>query len=136
MAKQTLAQRKANRKSKYWQSRADNLWGQIIHEIYQTCPVGKDCAGHIEAHHLISRSNKATRHRIENGIGLCSKHHKFCNKLSAHGAPLAFAEWLMGHDPDKWLWCSENKQNLLKADYRQAYEDLQEWCKENAPHLD
>lgn len=135
MAKQTLKQKKANCRSKYWQSKADSLWGAVIHEIYPSCPVNNDCAGNMEAHHLISRSNKITRHSIENGICLCSKHHKFDHKLSAHKAPLAFSEWLMKKHPISWEWCSENKHNIQKPDYEEAFKDLQGWCIENAPHL-
>jgi len=80
----------------------------------------------MEAHHLISRANKATRHDPRNGVKLCSKHHKFDNKLSAHGAPLAFAEWLQEHYPERWEWCCENKYKIEKPDYKQAYEDLQQ----------
>ena len=135
MAKKTLAQKKKDPRSKYWKTKADALWGAVIHEIYDRCPVNKDCAGRLEAHHLISRANTATRHSIENGIGLCSKHHKFCNKLSAHGAPLAFAEWLQSELPETWEWCAENKHKISKPDYMAAYDELTQWCRDNAPHL-
>jgi len=133
--KSKLQKKKDDHKSKYWQNKADSLWGAVIHEIYSCCPVDDECAGNMEAHHLISRSNKATRHSIENGICLCSKHHKFCNKLSAHKAPLAFAEWLQKKFPEKWEWCSENKHKVNKPDYFEAYKKLEAWCIENAPHL-
>ena len=103
--KSNLQKKKDNPRSKYWKTRADALWGKVIHEIYPRCAIDDDCAGNIEAHHLISRANTATRHAIENGIGLCSKHHKFCNRLSAHGAPLAFAEWIQKNMPKSWEWC-------------------------------
>jgi len=135
MAKSKLQKKKDNPRSKYWKTKADALWGKVIHEIYQSCAVDKDCAGNIEAHHLISRANTATRHSIENGIGLCSKHHKFSNKLSAHGAPLAFSEWLQVDMPDTWEWCAENKYKISKPDYMAAHNALMEWCNENAPHL-
>jgi hypothetical protein len=136
MAKKSKLQKnKENPRSKYWKTKADGLWGAVIHEIYQYCPVDDECSGHIEAHHLISRANTATRHSIENGIGLCSLHHKFSNKLSAHGAPLAFAEWIQKKYPEKWDWCSENKHKIQKPDYKEAYDDLVAWCIENASEL-
>ena len=125
MAKKTLAQKKKDPRSKYWKTKADALWGAVIHEIYQSCPVDDECAGHIEAHHLIGRANTATRHRIENGIGLCTKHHQFSPKLSAHGAPLAFAEWLQKRHPDRWEWCSEYKHKIQKPDYIEAQRNLE-----------
>ena len=131
MAKSILQKKKDNPRSKYWKTKSDSLWGIIIHWKYPICAVGQDCSGRLESHHLISRANTATRHLIENGIGLCSKHHKFCNKLSAHGAPLAFAEWLQKTYPDQWSWCSENKHRIEKPDYKKAYENLLEFCKKN-----
>ena len=134
MKKSKLQKNKDNPKSKYWKTKADELWGLIIHDIYQVCAVNMDCAGRVEAHHLISRANTATRHAVENGIGLCSKHHKFDSHLSAHKAPMAFAEWLSENDPDKFDWCSKNKFKVAKADYEKAYRLLLEYCVEN--HID
>ena len=135
MPKSKLQKKKDNPKSGYWLKKADALWGSIIHEIYPTCAVGHECSGQVEAHHLISRANRGTRHKITNGIGLCTKHHKFSPKLSPHGAPLAFAEWLVGADNEKWVWCSDNKYKVLRYDYRQSHEELKKWCELNAPHL-
>jgi len=131
MAKSKLQKNKDNPKSGYWKKKADALWGEVIHQIYRSCPVDDNCAGRIEAHHLISRANTATRHSIENGIGLCSKHHKFSNTLSAHGAPMAFAEWMQNNYLDKWDWCCDNKFKVQKADYQEAYKDLEAWLIES-----
>lgn len=124
--KSALQKKKDNPRSKYWKTKADKLWGEVIHMMYPVCAIGKDCSGNVEAHHLISRANISTRHCVENGIGLCSKHHKFCNHLSAHGAPLAFAEWIQDYMPDTWEWCVENKHKIAKPDYRLACEQLEQ----------
>jgi len=125
--KSKLQQKKDNPRSKYWKTRADKLWGEAIHLIYKACAVcGKEPT---ESHHLIGRANTATRHEIENGIGLCALHHKWDNKLSAHSAPLAFAEWLQENDPDKWEWASKNKNRIEKPDYESAYYRLEEELK-------
>ena len=141
--KSALQKRKDNPRSGYWKSKADELWGAVIHEKYNFCALGDDpeiqrespCSGKGEAHHLISRGNVGTRHRLENGILLCTKHHKFCNKISAHMAPVALSHWLQENSPDQYNFVQENKYAILKPDYKQAYEDLQAWCTENAPHL-
>jgi len=133
--KSKLQKKKDNPRSKYWQTKADELWKKIIREKWQSCAVNNDCKGNLDAHHLIGRANKITRHNPENGILLCSKHHVFDNKMSAHGAPLAFAEFVQKKYPDIWEWCSENKHNMQKPDYEEAFKDLQGWCIENAPHL-
>lgn len=134
MAKSSLQKKKDNPRSKYWKTKADNLWGAIIHNLYPVCIVNDDCSGRVEAHHLIGRGNTATRHSVENGVGLCSLHHKFSNQLSAHGAPLAFSEFLQAEFPEKWDWCSENKYKAVKPDYEAAYGLLLEYCIEN--HID
>ena len=123
--KSALQKKKDNPGSKYWKTKADKLWGEVIHKIYTECAICEKQP--VEAHHLISRANTATRHSIENGIGLCSKHHKWCNKLSAHGAPLAFSEWLQENMPETWEWCSINKNLVQKPDYEAAYNRLEEW---------
>ena len=131
MAKSKLQKNKDNPRSKYWKTRADKLWGYAIHSIYDTCIIDDDCSGRIEAHHLIGRARTATRHKIENGVGLCTLHHKFSNTLSAHAAPLAFAERLREELPSTWEWCSENKYKVSKPDYAQSYSDLIDFCVEN-----
>lgn len=130
-----LKERKADDKSDYWKKKADGLWGRIIHYLFDGCAINGDCAGNLEAHHLITRSNKVTRHDIRNGIKLCSRHHKYCQKLSAHGAPFAFVEWMQENRPEQSQWVSENKFRVGSYNYREAYESLQAWCEENGPHL-
>ena len=46
------------------------------------------------AHHIIPRQLKETRHLVMNGITLCPKHHRFSFELSAHQNPLAFFMWM------------------------------------------
>ena len=46
------------------------------------------------AHHIIPREVKEYKFDLDNGVTLCTKHHKFCRKISAHNAPLAFFMWL------------------------------------------
>lgn len=136
MSKSKLQQKKDNPKSTYWRNRADKLWGAVIHAKYDRCAVESPCCkGNLEAHHLISRSNGATRHSIENGILLCSKHHKFDQLLSAHKAPLAFSEWFMTTYPERWEWHSKHKWAMGTVDYENAYNELVKWCEVNAPEL-
>lgn len=117
--KSNLQKRKDNPGSKYWRNKADPLWSEVIRRLYPVCAI---CgATPIDPHHLISRSNGATRHSIENGMGLCQNCHIFDHKLSAHGAPLAFAEYLQVNYPEKWEWCCKNKNIVCKPDYEGAY---------------
>jgi hypothetical protein len=113
-------------RSKYWLSKADSAWGQHVHSRYSRCAVNDHCAGNLEAHHLLSRSIRATRHDPENGVILCSLHHKYSPHLSPHAAPLQFAEWLRVNLPEKyeWVMAHRNDWRTIKADYKTAYERL------------
>jgi len=125
--KSCLQKSKEDPKSKYWLKKSDAAWGALIHSIFGTCAVNnRGCQGRLEAHHLINRSIKATRHSRENGIILCSLHHKFSRYLSPHKAPLEFAEWLQNKYPEKWSWVQEHKNDWKTAtlDYKVAYENL------------
>lgn len=45
----------------------------------------------MHAHHIFTRSRKATRLDLENGVTLCMGHHMW-----AHRNPLEFHEWIRG----------------------------------------
>lgn len=80
----------------------DSLWAIVIKlraggrcEFCGTIPKG------LNAHHIFSRSNQSVRWDVENGIALCALHHLLGN-MSAHKAPLDFAEWLKETRGEVW----------------------------------
>ena len=107
---------------KFWRGRADLIWGLSIHDIYPQCPVvgHGDCSRQLDAHHLISRELGSTRHCIENGIILCASHHTISNTMSAHGAPLAFADWMQDNRRDQYDWVRARKHQIGKYNYKEA----------------
>jgi hypothetical protein len=114
-------------RSKYFLHKADTAWGQYVHARYNRCAVNNGhCSGPLEAHHLITRGVRATRHDPANSILLCARHHRGSPQLSPHGAPTAFREWLQVNLPDKFDWMTrhQNDWKTIKADYRAAYERL------------
>ncbi len=117
---------KDNPTSGLWKRKADAAWGAYVHARSNRCAVDVGCSGRLEAHHLISRAVRATRHEPENGIILCSWHHKHSPHLSPHGAPLQFAEWLRVNLPERWEWVQAHKNDwqTQKANYKEAYERL------------
>jgi len=121
--KSPLQKKKDNPRSKYWKTKADKLWGELIHRN-KTCLIGIGCKGNLEAHHLITRSRVLTRHSPENGVLLCSLHHKFSTDISAHMAPIEFSLYLIGSHPEKIAWVTKNKHNMGQPDYIQAYDKL------------
>ena len=83
-------------------------WGESVHAAGRCAVDNEDCQGPLEAHHLIPRSHKLFRDDSQNGLSLCWQHHHG-SRLSPHGAPAAFREWLKTHLPDKYNFMQENK---------------------------
>lgn len=80
------------------EDRGDRLWSKVTKKHYgRKCAYGIGCKGNIESHHVINRSHKILRFDIRNCVVLCSKHHKFCEKFSAHQTPLEFSVWFKAH---------------------------------------
>jgi 5-methylcytosine-specific restriction endonuclease McrA len=99
---------------------ADKLWGQAMHDMYQHCA---KCGSPIflEAHHIIHRNHKLTRHDLLNGIMLCRSCHAW-----AHAHPKAFDEWLAFNKMAQWSWAQRNKNRTGKPDYERAIRELKE----------
>ena len=127
--KTKLQKRKDNPNSGYWRRKANEEWRKrVIAWWHGKCAIGdvgiSRCAGKLECHHLITRSVRSLANDTRNGILLCSNHHKFCSHLSAHKAPLAFAEWLDTEHASISAWVKANKWTVGKADFRGDYQRL------------
>jgi 5-methylcytosine-specific restriction endonuclease McrA len=103
---------------------ADKLWGQVMHDTYQHCV---KCGSPIflEAHHIIHKTHKLTRHDLLNGILLCYSCHAW-----AHGHPKAFTEWLYRNRTAQWSWAQCNKHRTGKPDYERVIKELREVANE------
>lgn len=124
-----LAKKKRDGSSGLWKRKADAAWGRIIHLVGGgKCAVGGDCAGNLEAHHIISRGVIATRHDPLNGVLLCSKHHKFSPLCSPHGGPAGFFAWFEKKFPGRidLLHSSARPAGSLKPDYKRNCEILEQ----------
>jgi len=121
--KSALQKRKDDTGSTYWRNRADKLWSELVRSQGKCAKCGK--VGRTEAHHLLTRARKHLRHKLENGIELCMRCHKY-GPESAHDDPTAFSQWLGMAEPEKYAWVSRNRHKTFygKPDYKQAYEDL------------
>ena len=121
--KSALQKKKDNPNSKYWKTKADKEWGRIIH-LEESCLVGGNCAGPLQAHHLISRGKVLTRHEVENGVLLCAFHHTFSTECSPHAAPIQFTEFLRLYYPEKIEYVMKNRWRQGKPNYKERYEEL------------
>ena len=57
----------------------------------------------LNTHHIYSRSRKATRYDVDNGITLCVAHHTLSSAFSAHKTPVEFIDWLREQNGEEWL---------------------------------
>lgn len=72
----------------------DIAWSRLVKlRAGMKCEYCKTTTKQLQSHHLFTRSRKATRWDVNNGISLCASHHVLGN-FSAHKSPLEFTEWL------------------------------------------
>jgi predicted restriction endonuclease len=57
----------------------------------------------IEAAHIIPREIAFFRHNIDNGIALCTRHHKWSYEFSMHKNPFVFFVWFMRYRREQYL---------------------------------
>jgi len=100
MDKRKEAKKQLKKKDKEWADEIKKDKGCII------------CGSKIRlnAHHIIPREIKDTRHDLLNGIPLCPKHHKF-GMLSAHRNPAWFILFLMNARPEIYNYI-KNKEEV------------------------
>lgn len=90
---------KINTEARKEEKRQEQEWARIIKERDNwSCVI---CGSQYKpnAHHIIPREFKCFKYDLDNGITLCTKHHKFCRFISAHNAPFAFYLWLKRYKP-------------------------------------
>jgi len=110
----------------------DSVWSRIIRSPGRCAVCGRRTS--LQAHHLIRRNVIFYRHDLANGICLCPSCHEYSNKLSAHGAPWAFEDWMREHLPDQYQWWCEHRHVLHvgeKVDYAEVLADLKKIYEED-----
>ena len=70
--------------------KADKEWSIKVKTRFNNKCAFCDAIKYIQAHHIIPREIKEFRHDTDNGIALCTIHHKWGIKESAHRNPLGF----------------------------------------------
>ncbi len=108
----------------------DNVWKKIV-KVMGHCEMCGRSDLRLNAHHLIRRDSMFFRHNPENGICLCTNCHIFNTppKISAHGTPIAFNDWLKERFPDRHEWLEKNRHKVkpnLKINYAEVYATLKE----------
>ena len=122
-----------NPSSKLWRNKADKLWREllIIEFNYQCALCGSK--EYVQIHHLVPRQLSHYRQNLNNGVAVCSAHHKYSFIMSAHKNPVAFILIFRKLYPDKWKWLEETfgpggvdlqKQKEVLPNYKEIYEGL------------
>lgn len=73
-------------------------------EIRRDCCLICCTTEHLNAHHLIPREIKETRHELRNGVSLCARHHKYSYEVSAHKNSAMFLLILKQKNPEQYSW--------------------------------
>ena len=128
----------AKRSAKYWKKKCDVLWSELI-RAKGCCEICGRTDRQLHDHHLISRSPVFFRHKLNNGVCLCSRCHEYdygqCDNedipeaISAHATPWAFEAWMKTHKASQYKWWSKNRHQIItgvKINYEQVYSTLKE----------
>lgn len=75
-------------------------------------PCGNFGGGQV-AHHIFTRSNKAVRHYVPNGVSLCNGHH-----YNAHIRPENFREFMIALRGEAWWEDLQAKANTRKVVFK------------------
>lgn len=92
----------------------DVLWSKAVKIL-----AGEKCeycgsTKHLNSHHIFGRRNFAVRWEVTNGVCLCSGHHQFDSRFSAHQTPTKFTDWIKDKRGLKWYEELNNKSNTIK----------------------
>jgi len=118
--------------SKYWKNKATGKWRERVFERDRfRCQIC-GATNRLNCHHVITASANFFRHNVLNGIALCPRCHTFNwaegdGKISAHGTPSAFTDWMEENRPEQFAWWMKNRHAVtagVKINYKEVYEQL------------
>ena len=101
----------------------DELWSKAVKKRagYKCEYCGKETT--LQSHHMIPRTNYATRYMLENGVCLCYKHHFFF----AHKDALGFGDWFKKKRKKDVIKIESMRGCQLKNDYSKIELDLKNY---------
>ncbi len=115
LKKEKVKEKKQNSIS-YLTKCADTLWSECVKINYNYACQYCGKTEWLNSHHLFTRSRKATRFDIDNGICLCVLHHTLSHEFSAHQTWNEFFLWL---ESIKWRQfiddMSQKSQQIVKV---------------------
>lgn len=107
MKRTPLRKRRKTRKGQIPESVLDALWSKRIRERDLVCRYGSynylDCAGHLEAAHMYSRTYRNIRWDLGNGNLLCTAHHFLLHRNPVHAGRVYELLWGRDHLDSLWI---------------------------------
>ena len=123
LLKRTPIKRKPKSPLKKLQDRLLDLWSEIVKErAGYRCEICKSVKC-LNSHHIITKKNLTLKWDLKNGCCLCANCHTL-NKLSAHGDPLFFIDWLKTHRLDDYNYLMVKKNERFDKDYERIEREL------------
>lgn len=111
------------------EKKADDLWSIAVKLNYGNCCQYCWTTENLNSHHIFTRSRRATRWDIYNGICLCANNHTFSQVFSAHKTPAKFKEWFV------WVkW--EKHYDDLERKSQQVFKVTEEFLLEKIKELE
>jgi len=124
MLKASPIKRKPRSPLKILQDRLLDLWRAKVKErAGYRCEVCGRSNCKLDPHHIITRKNLTLKWDLRNGCCLCCGCHTL-NKLSAHGDPLFFIDWLKTHRLDDYNYLMVKKNERFDKDYERIEREL------------
>lgn len=94
-------------------TKEDKQWAKAVKERDRHKCVICGSTERLNSHHIIVRENHKTKFDLKNGITLCSKHHLFCRKISAHNNPIGFFVWLEKNRPYQFSYLKDKMEIII-----------------------
>jgi|SRR3972149_5770583 len=108
---------------KYWYNKLDAAMGELVRSK-ERCEWCGSTTNQMNWAHVISRSNKALRWDLMNGMCLCS----YCHAWKWHDSPLEGVAWFREKYPERYDYLMRNKNRFAdrtEEDYRTLLEAIQ-----------
>ena len=112
MRKQSKTTKKKPKISTY-SNKAKKLWSRIVKERagYRCEYCGS--TQYLNSHHHYSVRCAPLKYDLDNGVCLCSSHHIWDTKFSAHRTPALFVKWIEAKRGKVWARNLELKNQMI-----------------------
>lgn len=107
---------KKKRKKNSLNKLLDTLWSKAVKLLAKERCEYCGSTRRLNSHHIFGRRKYSVRWEVTNGICLCSGHHQFDNRFSAHQTPTLFTDWIKEKRGEQWYEELNQKANSIKPD--------------------